>query len=129
MFKQLFKSKAGPAAAARSAASVDSVLGAESLNYLSTGYSALPQLPPLQVSDIWQNYRRGALTEQDLLMALSKRVAEFQVPYQVLPSKFDMATLLAQSRCDTQLDAADAIDALLDWADEHAIDVVDGAGA
>lgn len=123
MFKQLFKPKTG------ATASVESLLGAESLNYLSTGYSALPQLPPLQVTDIWQNYQRGALTEQALLMALSKRVAEFQVPYQVLPSKFDMATLLAQARCDTRLDAAEAIDALIDWADEHAIDVVDGSAA
>lgn len=84
------------------------------------GYS--PQL--MQVSDIWQNFLRGALSKQALLQALSKRVAELPAPY--LQSRFEMATLLAQWPHKSRQDVAGAIDALLGWADEYGITVIDG---
>lgn len=112
MFKDNFKKKSAES---------------DALSYLSGGFSDLQQLPPLQVSDIWQNYRLGGLTERALLQALSKRVAEFKVPHHDLPSKFDVATMLSQAPCANKMEAADAIDALLYWADHHAITIVDQA--
>jgi hypothetical protein len=118
MLKQLLKpkEKAKPAAA-------------DSLNYLSTGFSVMPPSPPLQVSVIWQRYRRGAASEKDLLQGLAKQVAELKVPPPLMQGKFQMATQLAYAPCATKLQTADAIDAFIGWADENGITVVDGATA
>lgn len=118
MLKQLFKpkSKATPAAS-------------DSLNYLSTGFTVMPSSPPLEVTGIWQRYRLGAATEKDLLQGLAKCVAQLRVPHPLMPAKFQMATHLAYAPCATKLQTADAIDALLDWADANGITVLDGASA
>lgn len=118
MLKQLLK----PKQEAQLAAS-------DSLNYLSTGFSAMPQSPPLQVTEVWQRYRRGGAGEKELLQGLAKHVAELKVPYPLMPAKFQMATHLAYAPCGTKLETADAIDALMDWADDNGITVVDGATA
>lgn len=101
----------------------------DSVNYLSTGFSAMPASPPLQVADIWQRYRRGAVPDKELLQGLSKRVAELKVPYPLLPAKFEMATQLANAPCVSKLQTADAIDAFMDWADDNGITVIDSAAA
>ena len=118
MLKHLFKpkSKATPVAS-------------DSLNYLSTGFSVMPSSPPLEVTGIWQRYRFGAATEKDLLQGLAKCVAMLKVPHPLMPAKFSMATDLAYAPCDTKLQTADAIDALIDWADNNGITVLDGASA
>jgi hypothetical protein len=104
-------------------------LASASLNDLSTGFSVMPQSPPLQVSEVWQRYRLGAANEKELLQGLAKRVAELKVPYPLMPAKFQMATQLAYAPCSTKLETADAIDALMDWADDNGITVQDGATA
>lgn len=118
MLKQLLKTRrqATPAAS-------------DSLNYLSTGFSVMPQSPPLQVSAVWQRYRLGGVSEKELLQGLAKRVAELKVPHPLMPAKFQMATQLAYAPCSTKLETADAIDALMDWADDNGITVLDGAAA
>ena len=118
MLKHLFKpkSKATPVAS-------------DSLNYLSTGFSVMPSSPPLEVTGIWQRDRLGAATEKDLLQGLAKCVAQLKVPHPLMSAKFQMATDLAYARCDTKLQTADAIDALIDWADNNGITVLDGASA
>ena len=115
MLRQLFKSKP-------KAASVD----ADSLSYLSTGYSIIPASSPLVVTGIWQRYRAGASTDKDLLQDLSRCVAELKVPHAVMPGKFRMATHLAYASCGTKQQTADAIDGLIDWADDNSITVLDG---
>ena len=116
MLKNLFKPKS------------NAVPGtSDSLNYLSTGFSVMPLSPPLAVTDIWQRYRLGAATEKDLLQGLAKCVAELKVPHPLMPAKFRMATDLAYADCATKLQTADAIDALIDWADDNGITVLDGA--
>ena len=104
-------------------------LASDSLNYLSTGFSVMPVSPPLQVSEVWQRYRLGGTTEKELLQGLAKQVAELKVPYPLMPAKFQMATQLAYAPCATKLETADAIDALMDWADDNGITVQDGATA
>lgn len=118
MLKQLLKpkQKAKPAAA-------------DSLNYLSTGFSVMPPSPPLQVSGIWQRYRLGAASEKDLLQGLAKQVAELKVLPPLMAGKFRMATQLAYAPCTTKLETADAIEAFMAWADDNGITVVDGAAA
>ena len=116
MLKKLFKPKSSATPAA-----------ADSLNYLSTGFSVMPSSPPLEVSAIWQRYRLGAATEKDLLQGLAKCVAELKVPHSVMPAKFRIATLLAYAPCGSRLQTANAIDALIDRADENGITVLDGA--
>jgi hypothetical protein len=101
----------------------------ESLNYMSTGFSVMPASPPLQVADIWQHYRRGAVPDKELLQGLAKRVAELKVPHPLIPVKFHMATQLADAPCATKLQTADAIEAFMDWADDNGITVIDGAAA
>jgi hypothetical protein len=100
-----------------------------SLSYLSPGFSIIPPSPPLQVSSIWQRYRFGAASEKDLLQALSKHVAELEVLPPLMDGKFRMATYLAYAPCATRLEAADAIEAFIDWADSNDITVVDGTAA
>ena len=95
---------------------------AEAFDKSHTGFSS----QHLHMGDIWLPYLRGALSEQALLQALAKRVAEFAVPHLDEPGKFAMATLLAQSPWQNKHDVALAIDALLDWAEENGITVVDG---
>ena len=116
MLKKLFKPKSSATAGA-----------ADSLNYLSTGFSVTPSSPPLEVSAVWQRYRLGVATEKDLLQGLSKCVAELKVPHSVMPAKFRLATLLAYAPCGNKRQTANAIDALIDWADENGITVLDGA--
>ena len=118
MLKNLFQSK--PAAAPGSS---------DSLNFLSTGFSVMPLCPPLEVAELWQRYRRGAATDKDLLQGLARCVAQLKVPHPLMPGKFRMATDLAYARCGTKLQTADAIDALIDWADDNGITVLDGASA
>ena len=116
MLKKLFKPKSHATPGA-----------ADSLHYLSTGFSVMPMSPPLEVSDIWKRYRLGAATEKELLQGLAKCVAMLKVPHPLMSAKFSMATELAYAQCDTKLQTADAIDALIDWADENGITVLDGA--
>ena len=118
MLKNLFrpKSNAGPGSP-------------DSLNYLSTGFSVMPSSAPLEVTELWQRYRLGAATNKDLLQGLAKCVAQLKVPHQLMPGKFRMATDLAYADCATKLQTADAIDALIDWADDNGITVRDGASA
>ena len=104
-------------------------VASDSLNYLSTGFSVMPSSPPLEVTGIWQRYRLGVATEKDLLQGLAKCVAQLKVPHPLMSAKFQMATDLACARCDTKLQTADAIDALIDWADNNGITVLDGASA
>ena len=118
MLKQLFKPK--PKA---------TPVASDSLNYLSTGFSVMPSSPPLEVADIWQRHRLGTATDKDLLQGLAKCVAQLKVPHPLMSAKFQMATDLAYARCDTKLQTADAIDALIDWADNNGITVLDGASA
>lgn len=118
MLKKLFKPKSHAAPVA-----------ADSLHYLSTGFSVMPSSPPLEVSDIWQRYRLGAATEKDLLQGLAKCVAMLKVPPPLMPAKFSMATALAYAPCGTKLQTADAIDAFIDWVDNNGITVLDGASA
>ena len=82
---------------------------------------------PLQVADIWRHYRRGGMLERELLQGLSKQVAELKVPPTLMPGKFPMATQLAFAPCATKLQTADAIEALVAWADDNGIRVIDGA--
>lgn len=118
MLKKLFKQKS------------DATPGtSDSLNYLSTGFSVMPPSPPLEVTELWQLYRRGVATEQDLLQGLSKCVAQLKVPHPLMPAKFRMATQLAYASCGTKLQTADAIDALIYWADDNGITVLDGTSA
>jgi hypothetical protein len=102
---------------------------ADSLNYLSTGFSVMPPSPPLLVSSIWQRYRLGAASEKDLLQGLAKQVAELKVPPPLAAGKFRMATQLAYAPCATKLETADAIEAFMAWADDNGITVVDRASA
>ena len=104
-------------------------VASDSFNYLSTGFSVMPSSPPLEVTGIWQRYRLGVATEKDLLQGLAKCVAQLKVPHPLMSAKFQMATDLACARCDTKLQTADAIDALIDWADNNGITVLDGASA
>ena len=104
-------------------------VASDSLNYLSTGFSVMPASPPLQVGEVWQRYRLGGMTEKELLQGLAKRVAELKVPSPLMPAKFQLATQLAYAPCATKLQTADAIDALLDWADDNGITIKDGATA
>ena len=104
-------------------------LASDSLNYLSTGFSVMPASPPLQVGEVWQRYRLGGMTEKELLQGLAKRVAELKVPSPLMPAKFQLATHLAYAPCATKLETADAIDALLDWADDNGITLQDGVTA
>lgn len=99
---------------------------ADSLHYLSTGFSVTPQSPPLEVSDIWQRYRCGAATEKDLLQGLAKCVALLKVPHPLMPAKFRMATHLAHAPYGNKQQTADAIDALIVWADHNGITLLDG---
>jgi hypothetical protein len=122
MLKQLLKPRLKPKAKA-------SPMVSDSLNYLSTGYSVMPSSPPLVVTGIWQRYRLGAVSEKELLQGLSKQVAELKVPQSLIPLKFQMATHLACAPCASKLETADVIEALMDWADDNGITVVDGATA
>ena len=84
---------------------------------------------PLQISDIWKRYRRGGMPDSELLQGLSKQIAELEVPPPLMPGKFRMATQLAYAPCATKLQTADAIEALVAWADDNGIRVIDGAAA
>lgn len=118
MLKNLFQSKSNAAPGT-----------SDSLHYLSTGFSVMPSSPPLEVTKLWQRYRLGAATDKDLLQGLAKCVAQLKVPHPLMPGKFRMATDLAYADCTTTLQTADAIDALMAWADDNGITVRDGASA
>jgi hypothetical protein len=102
-------------------------VASHSLNYLSTGFSVTRASPSLLVSSVWQRYRLGSATEKELLQGLAKQVAELKVLPPLMAGKFRMATQLAYAPCATKLQTADAIEALMDWADDNGITVVDGA--
>lgn len=116
MLKNLFKPKSNAAPGT-----------SDSLNYLSTGFSVMPLCPPLEVTELWKRYRIGAATDKDLLQGLARCVAQLKVPHPLMPGKFRMATDLAYALCGTKLQTADAIDALMAWADDNGITVRDGA--
>ncbi|MBC7608295.1 MAG: hypothetical protein H7228_01775 [Polaromonas sp.] len=97
----------------------------ESLNYLSSGFMEWSQPQALDVRDIWAAYQRRSLTDQEMLLALSKRVEDLNAATVARKSTLVVTTMLDQCKCLTTLDTADAIDAFLSWADYHAITVID----
>ena len=105
--------------------SVGAPLTGDSVNYLSSGFMEWSQPQALDVRDIWTDYQRRALTEKEMLLALIARVEELNVATVARKSTLTVTTMLARCKCLTGSDTADAIEAFLNWADYHAITVID----
>ncbi len=104
---------------------VPAPLGGESLNYLSSGIMEWSQPQVLDVRDIWAAFQRRSLTDKEMLLALAKRVEDLNAATVARKSTVVVTTMLAQCACVTRHETADAIEAFLNWADYHAITVVD----
>ena len=101
-----------------------SVVG-DSVNYLSSGFMEWSQPQALDVRDIWAAYQRRSLTDRELLLALIKRIGDLKSTTVARKSTLAVITMLSQCGCLTRLETADAIEAFLNWADYHAITVID----
>lgn len=104
---------------------VHTSVDAESVNYLSSGFMEWSQPQALDVRDIWAAYQRRALTDKEMLLALIKRIDDLNAATVARKSTVVVTTMLAQCECVTRHDTADAIEAFLNWADYHAITVID----
>ncbi len=81
----------------------------------------------LDVRDIWMAYQRGSLTEKQLLVAIASRAQTVEVASPANVPAYMAATRLANAQCESALDAADAIEKFLVWADAIGVLVVDTA--
>ena len=97
----------------------------ESLNYFSSGFMEWSKPQVLDVRDIWVAYQRRSLTDREMLLALTKRIENLNSVTVARKSTLVVTTMLAKCECLTRLETADAIDAFLNWADDHAITIID----
>lgn len=97
----------------------------ESLNYLSSGFMEWSQPQQLDLRDIWLAYQRRSLTDKEMLLALTKRIEDLNSATVARKSTLVVTAMLAKCECLTRLETADAIEAFLNWADYHAITIID----
>lgn len=86
---------------------------------------AQPQV--LDIRDIWMAYQRASLTEKQLLVAIASRAQAVEVASPANVPAHIAATRLANAPCESALEAADAIEKFLVWADASGVLVVDTA--
>ena len=100
-------------------------LSGNSVNYLSSGFMQWSQPQALDVRDIWAAFQRRALTEKEMLLALTARLESLNPETVARKSTLVVTAMLTRCECLTRYDTADAIEAFLNWADYHAITVID----